>query len=197
MFQKIILASQSPRRKQLLEWAEINFDVIVSDTDESFPPELSFADAAKFIAAEKANAVKVKAAGLPIVAADTIVVCEKQILGKPASREEAIAMIRQLSGRDHLVITGVSIFHNNGMHCFHDETRVWFNELSDDEISFYVDKHKPYDKAGAYAIQEWIGVVGIRKIEGDFYNVMGLPVSRVYRELEKIFEKNQHQEGIS
>lgn len=181
----------------MLEWAEINFDVIVSETDESFSPELSFADAAKFIAAEKANAVKVKAAGLPIVAADTIVVCDKQILGKPASREEAIAMIRQLSGRDHLVITGVCIFHNNGMYCFHDETRVWFNELSDDEISFYVDKHKPYDKAGAYAIQEWIGVVGIRKIEGDFYNVMGLPVSRVYRELEKIFEKNRPQEGIS
>jgi septum formation protein len=186
MFQKIILASQSPRRKQLLEWAELNFEVMVSDTDESFPPELSFPDAAMHIAFEKAKAVKSGAGSLPIVAADTIVVCDDKLLGKPTDREDAIRMIKLLSGRVHVVITGVCILHGEEINCFYDETRVWFNELSDEEIGFYVDRHKPFDKAGAYAIQEWIGVVGIKKIEGDFYNVMGLPVNRVYRELEKM-----------
>ncbi|RYG34336.1 MAG: septum formation inhibitor Maf, partial [Chitinophagaceae bacterium] len=111
---------------------------------------------------------------------------DNKLLGKPADREEAIAMIKLLQGREHLVITGVCILHGEKVNCLYDETRVWFNELRDEEISFYVDRHNPFDKAGAYAIQEWIGVVGIKKIEGDFYNVMGLPVNRVYRELEKL-----------
>lgn len=190
MFQKIILASQSPRRKQLLEWAEVNFEVMVSETDESFPPELSFSEAAMHIALEKAKAVKARAGSLPIVAADTIVVCDDKLLGKPIDREDAIAMIKLLSGREHAVITGVCILHDGEINCFYDETRVWFNDLSDEEIRFYVDRHKPFDKAGAYAIQEWIGVVGIKKIEGDFYNVMGLPVNRVYRALEKMDDLN-------
>ena len=174
----------------MLEWAEINFDIIVSETDESFPAELSFSDAAIHIAREKARAVEVRAGKLPVLAADTIVVCGNKILGKPKNRQEAIAMITQLSGRDHTVITGVCILCNGETVCFHDETSVWFNNLSEDEIAFYVDRHKPFDKAGAYAIQEWIGVVGIKKIEGDFYNVMGLPVNRVYRELQRLFEMN-------
>ncbi len=186
MVDKIILASQSPRRKQLLEWAEVNFEVMVADTDESFPPGLSFPEAAMHIAREKALAVKERAGSRPIVAADTVVVCNNRLLGKPADREQAISMIKLLSGREHLVITGVCILYGEKVNCLYDETRVWFNELRDEEISFYVDRHKPYDKAGAYAIQEWVGVVGIKKIEGDFYNVMGLPVNRVYRELEKL-----------
>lgn len=188
MFNKIILASQSPRRKQLLEWAEITFDVMVSDTDESFPQHLSFHEAAMYIAEEKARTVAAKAGEqLPVLAADTIVICENKLLGKPQHQAEAISMIKQLSGKQHSVITGVSILYEGKTTNFYDETKVWFNELSDAEIARYVNVHKPFDKAGGYAIQEWIGVVGIKKIEGDFYNVMGLPVNRVYRELQKIF----------
>ena len=186
MFNKIILASQSPRRKQLLEWAEIDFDVMVSETDESFPAGSSFPDAAMHIAAEKARAVKPRSGGLPILAADTIVVCENILVGKPLDRDDAISMISTLSGKQHSVITGVSILCSEKETNFYDETKVWFNKLSREEIEFYVDRHQPFDKAGAYAIQEWIGVVGIKKIEGDFYNVMGLPVNRVYRELERL-----------
>lgn len=183
---KIILASQSPRRKQLLQWAEINFDVIVSETDESFPPELSFTDAAIHIARNKALAIAPQnKEQLLVLAADTIVVCNHTIIGKPKSREEAIQILQRLSGNTHQVITGVVIIKKDKEIAFSDTTSVIFNPLTTDQIIFYVDKYKPYDKAGAYAIQEWIGVVGIKSIEGDFYNVMGLPVSRVVAELNK------------
>lgn len=185
---KIILASQSPRRKQLLEWAEIDFDVIVSDSDESFPAGLNFEEIAIHIAREKAIAVKNKSqSALPVLAADTIVVCEEEILGKPANRENAIQMLNKLSGKSHKVITGVSILHNDTETSFAETTFVDFHLLSPEQITFYVDEYKPYDKAGAYAIQEWIGVTGIRSIHGDFYNVMGLPVSRVIKELNSLF----------
>lgn len=190
---KIILASQSPRRKQLLEWAEIAFDIIVSETDESFPPALSFEEAAIHIARNKALAVQERnTAGLPVLAADTIVVCEGEILGKPVNREDAINMLQKLSGRMHKVITGVSILYNNLEISFADSTSVHFHPLTTEQVSYYVDQYKPYDKAGAYAIQEWIGVTGIKSINGDFYNVMGLPVSRVIRELHQLAadEKN-------
>jgi septum formation protein len=185
--QKIILASQSPRRKQLLEWAEIDFDVIVSESDETFPPHLSFEDAAIHIARNKALAVNEKiTTSMPILAADTIVVCEELLLGKPADREDAIRILTLLSGKTHQVITAVVLLHDKKETAFADITKVEFHALSKEQIIFYVDKYKPYDKAGAYAIQEWIGVVGIRSIHGDFYNVMGLPVSRVVMELKKI-----------
>ena len=183
--QKIILASQSPRRKQLLEWAEVDFDVIVSDTDESFPPELSFSEAAIYIARNKALAVLAHlTSDIPVLAADTIVVCDETIIGKPKSREEAIEFLSKLSGNIHEVITGVVIFKGTKEIAFADTTRVSFHALTQEQIVFYVDKYQPYDKAGAYAIQEWIGVVGIESIRGDFYNVMGLPVSRVVKALE-------------
>ncbi len=183
--QKIILASQSPRRKQLLEWAEVDFDVIVSDTDESFPPGLSFSEAAIYIARNKALAVLAQVTNdIPVLAADTIVVCDETIFGKPKSREEAIEFLSKLSGNIHEVITGVVILKAAKEIAFADTTRVSFHALTQDQIVFYVDKYKPYDKAGAYAIQEWIGVVGIESIRGDFYNVMGLPVSRVVKALE-------------
>ena len=182
--QKIILASQSPRRKQLLEWAEIDFDIIVSDTDESFPIDLSFEEAAIHIARNKALAVIEKINPvIPVLAADTIVVCEEQIIGKPKDREDAIQVLGNLSGKVHRVITGVVIFSSKKEIAFCDTTHVTFNPLTKEQIIFYVDKYKPYDKAGAYAIQEWIGVVGIKSIDGDFYNVMGLPVSRVVQHL--------------
>lgn len=184
--QKIILASQSPRRKQLLEWAEIEFDVIVSDSDESYPAGLSFEQTAIHIAHNKALAVAQKTnTQKPILAADTIVVCNDEILGKPTDRANAIEILKKLSGNVHKVITGVVIFNNNKTISFADVTTVRFHELTEEQIQFYVDKYKPYDKAGAYAIQEWIGVIGIHSISGDFYNVMGLPVSRVVQELKK------------
>lgn len=182
--QKIILASQSPRRKQLLEWAEIEFDVMVSNVDETFPAGVSFDEAAIGIARSKAVAIAGQVTnGLPILAADTVVVSNGQVIGKPKDREEAISFLTELSGKTHKVITGVIILNEGQEVSFADTTCVTFHDLTKEQITFYVDKYKPFDKAGAYAIQEWIGVVGIKCIEGDFYNVMGLPVSRVLQVL--------------
>lgn len=180
-----ILASQSPRRKQLLEWAEVDFEIIIASTDESYPPNLPPDEIAMHIAAGKARAVQQRAgAERVIIAADTIVVVDNDIIGKPARREEAISTLKRLSGRRHQVITGVCLLNGKEEILFADTTGVEFHPLTEDLIIFYVDKYKPYDKAGAYAIQEWIGVVGIKSVTGDFYNVMGLPVSRVVQALK-------------
>ncbi len=192
--QEIILASQSPRRKMLLEWAEVPFDVIVKHTDEDFPAGLGFSDIAIHIAQKKAGAVHAyvqqafhgEFKNKTILAADTIVVLGDQVIGKPANREDAIRILQSLSGKQHQVITGVVILHAAGQIAFADITEVFFHPLTDEQICFYVDKYEPYDKAGAYAIQEWIGVTGIQSIKGDFYNVMGLPVSRVVQALHTI-----------
>jgi septum formation protein len=182
--QKIILASQSPRRKQLLEWAEVPFEIIVQETDESYPANLSPTEIAIHIAKNKALAVKQSHnIIIPILAADTIVVLQNEIIGKPKDREDAISILIKLSGNKHQVITGVVILTSDKEIAFADITEVEFHHLTQTQIEFYIDKYKPYDKAGAYAIQEWIGVVGIKSIYGDFYNVMGLPVSRVVKEL--------------
>jgi len=188
---KIILASQSPRRSQLLQWAEIPFEVIIVETDESYPDHLPATEAAMHIAYNKAMAVRKSIKNsvtngkvYTILAADTIVVLENKITGKPSGREEAIKTLSNLSGKTHSVITGVCILSSEKSILFADETLVDFHPLSLGQIEYYVDKYKPYDKAGAYAIQEWIGVTGIRSINGDFYNVMGLPVSRVLKELQ-------------
>lgn len=184
---KIILASQSPRRKQLLEWAEVPFEIIVKETDERFPPGLTPEEVAIYIARNKAIAVQQSLSSqATIVAADTIVVLGDNIIGKPVHREDAVSILLALSGEKHRVITGVVIRKGNEEVAFADTTDVEFHNLSVSEIEFYVEKYKPYDKAGAYAIQEWIGVVGIKSINGDFYNVMGLPVSRVVKELKKM-----------
>jgi septum formation protein len=181
---KIILASQSPRRKQLLEWAEIPFEVIVRPTSEDYPPGLHPEEVAIHIAQQKANAVQEQFPdGQLILAADTIVVLGENIIGKPVHREEAISILFALSGETHKVITGVVVRKGQKEISFADVTEVEFHQLTLAQIEFYVDKYKPYDKAGAYAIQEWIGVVGIKSINGDFYNVMGLPVSRVVKAL--------------
>jgi septum formation protein len=190
----IILASQSPRRKQLLEWAEVSFEVIVKETDESYPDNLSMDAIAIHIARNKALAVKElvensndqKKLHKTILAADTIVVLNNQVIGKPTNREHAIQILRSLSGQTHHVVTGVVVLSANSEISFADITEVEFYELDKNQISFYVDKYKPYDKAGAYAIQEWIGVVGIKSVKGDFYNVMGLPVSRVVQVLDNL-----------
>lgn len=182
----IVLASGSPRRKQLLEWAEIPFEVVVSNTDENFPPHLPVAEIPIYIARNKAIAVQnTISADALILAADTIVVLGDHLLGKPVHREEAISMLLALQGTQHDVITGVVIRQGDREIAFSDRTAVDFHALSESEIEHYVDTYKPYDKAGAYAIQEWIGVVGIKSVQGDFYNVMGLPVSRVVRALQE------------
>lgn len=180
----IVLASGSPRRKQLLEWAEIPFEVLVSNTEEDFPPHLPLAEVPIHIARNKALAIQQQVQPDRVVmAADTLVVLGDRILGKPVHREEAISMLLALQGSRHEVITGVVIRKGDQEHAFSDRTIVDFHSLSEAEIEHYVDRYKPFDKAGAYAIQEWIGVVGIRSVQGDFYNVMGLPVSRVVRAL--------------
>jgi septum formation protein len=184
--ERIILASGSPRRKQLLEWAEIPFDILVKETHETWPPGLAVAEVPVFIARNKALAVKSAATGgRVILAADTVVVLGEEIIGKPADRADAIGILSRLAGQRHDVITGVVLLRGEEEVSFYDRTAVWFHPLSLAEIEGYVDRYRPYDKAGAYAIQEWIGVVGIKGIEGDFYNVMGLPVSRVVQALRK------------
>ena len=186
---EIILASQSPRRKQLLEWAEINFQVVVKETDESYPANLSINEIVIHIARNKALAIQEENHfTIPVLAADTVVVYDNKVIGKPTDRQNAIDILTSLSGNKHQVVTGVIILHNNNEIAFADTTEVEFHPLTLEQIIFYVDKYKPYDKAGGYAIQEWIGVVGIKSITGDFYNVMGLPVSRVVKELNKILK---------
>lgn len=179
---KIILASQSPRRKMLLEWAEITFEIKVKETDESFPDEMPVEDVPIHIARNKAHAIQ--EAEAVIIAADTVVVLGNEIIGKPRDREDALNILEKLSGKTHRVITGVVIANGKKETAFADITEVEFYPLTTEQIEFYIDKYKPYDKAGAYAIQEWIGVTGIKKITGDFYNVMGLPVSRVVKTLQ-------------
>ena len=184
---KIILASSSPRRKQLLEWAEVPFEVVVYGTDETYPAGLTVDKVAVHIARQKALAVQSHVQKKSIIlAADTIVVLKGRIIGKPKDRDEAVRIISDLSAQKHAVITGVVIMSDQTEISFADSTDVYFHDLTLEQIEFYVDKYKPYDKAGAYAIQEWIGVVGIKSVVGDFYNVMGLPVSRVLKELKKI-----------
>ncbi|HTI93409.1 MAG TPA: Maf family protein [Puia sp.] len=204
----IILASGSPRRKQLLEWAEVKFEVLVKETPETYPPGLPTAEVPVYIARNKALAVKavvdlaersetlakgsataaIKEATGPdrvILAADTVVVLGEEIIGKPVDREDAVNILSRLSGQRHEVITGVVLLRGEEELAFYDRTSVWFHPLDRAELEGYVDRYRPYDKAGAYAIQEWIGVVGIKGIEGDFYNVMGLPVSRVVQALRE------------
>jgi septum formation protein len=188
---QIILASQSPRRKQLLQWAEIPFDVIVQPTEESFPADMPIPEVPVHIAREKARTVRhftglQQSGNAVVIAADTIVVLDNTIIGKPKDRDDALDILSRLSGNKHQVITGVVLQKGDQEIAFADTTDVWFHELTHGQITFYVDKYQPYDKAGAYAIQEWIGVVGIKSIQGDFYNVMGLPVSRVVTALNTL-----------
>lgn len=176
---KLILASGSPRRKQLLELAHIDFEVITSDVDETNPPGMPGEDVPAHLAKEKARAVAAKNQGRDILAADTVVLLEGDILGKPQSDDEAKTMLARLSGKMHRVVTGVCLLKNGTEHSFSVTTEVYFRPLTVSQISFYVETYHPLDKAGSYAIQEYIGIIGIEKIVGDYYNVMGLPVGDV------------------
>ena len=183
----IILASKSPRRIELMQQVGLNFTVqLAGETDELYPPELQREEIPLFLARLKADEF-LRAVAIPddtiVVTADTIVWINNRVLGKPANRQEAIDMLEILSGNMHQVYTGVCLTTNEIQHVFFDESKVYFRKLTGDEISFYVDRCQPYDKAGAYGIQEWIGYVGIEKIEGSYCNVMGLPIQKLYCEL--------------
>jgi septum formation protein len=182
---RVILASQSPRRKQLLEQAGIPFEIKVVATEETFPEGMAIAEVPVHIARQKGVAVAAlcKAADI-VLTADTVVVLDNTIIGKPVDREDAIRILTALSGRTHEVITGVVIRQGTKEHSFSKTTGVHFKPLTQEQIIYYVDTYQPFDKAGAYAIQEWIGAVGINSINGCFYNVMGLPVSEVVEVLE-------------
>jgi septum formation protein len=183
---KIILASRSPRRKELMMELGLNFEIVTRDYDESYPDDLSGEEIALFVAQKKASVFRnVISENEIIIAADTIVWCNNKVLGKPADKDDAIRILREISGNTHEVITGVSLLSVNKEITFSVTTRVTFEVLSDDEIEFYIDNYKPYDKAGAYGIQEWIGITACSKIEGSYFNVVGLPVQRLYKELQE------------
>lgn len=184
---KVILASNSPRRKELLAGLGIDFSVrIIKDIDESYPASLRGEDIPVFISGKKAEAYRrTMAEDELIITADTIVYDNDKVLGKPSSREEAINMLTELSGHAHEVITGVTICSRDKMEQFASVSKVFFDNLTEEEIEYYVDKYRPYDKAGAYGIQEWIGFVGVTRIEGSYFNVMGLPIQRLYKELKR------------
>ncbi|GAC1419998.1 MAG: Maf-like protein [Flavisolibacter sp.] len=180
---KIVLASQSPRRKQILQCAQVDFEVLTRATPETYPPGMDPSSVAVHIARQKAEAVRDLARDHIIIAADTIVVMGDEIIGKPQNKDHAIEILQKLGGKTHGVITGVVLENKDKVIAFAERTEVEFYDLSMQEIHYYIDNFQPYDKAGAYAIQEWIGVRSIKAIEGDFYNVMGLPISKVLRAL--------------
>ena len=184
---RLILASQSPRRQQLLSDAGLRYELAPRfECDELFPDDMAADDVAGYLSRLKSEAYPAELGeGDILLTADTVVVVDNDILGKPSSREEAVAMIRSMSGREHKVITGVTLRSKSAAKTFSVCSDVVFRTLSDEEIAYYVDNYRPMDKAGAYGIQEWIGYVGIERINGSFYNVMGLPVQRVYVELSE------------
>ena len=181
---RIILASRSPRRQQILEELGLKFTVLVKEYDETYPEYLKGESIALLLAGKKAAMFRDKL--MPdeiVITADTIVWCNNMILGKPSGKEEAYEMIRILSGNTHEVITGVTLLSAAGERSFSDTTRVTFDILTDEEIYYYIRNFEPFDKAGAYGIQEWIGLAACSRIEGSYFNVVGLPVHKLYREL--------------
>lgn len=182
---KVILASNSPRRRELLAGLGLRFEVrVLADIDENYPPTLPATQIAKYIAHKKAEANRaIMAKNEMIITADTIVVVDDMVMGKPADDADAIRMLSTLSGKTHKVITGVCITTLNKQTVFDVTTGVTFKTLTDEEINYYITHFHPTDKAGAYGIQEWIGYIGVTGLEGSYYNVMGLPVQRIYDEL--------------
>lgn len=180
---KIILGSNSPRRKELLKGLDIDFEIITNNIDEAYPVGMDGTGIPVFLAKKKAESYNIKENNL-IITADTIVWFNNRIYEKPADRAEAKRMLQALSGNMHQVITGVCIKTSEKTKTFHVTSNVYFSQFSDDEIDYYLEHYKPYDKAGSYGIQEWIGYIGVERIEGSYYNVMGLPIQRLYTELK-------------
>lgn len=188
---KIILASGSPRRHQLMRDAGFDFEVRLKPTEEIYPEDLSPEQIPEYLSRLKAAAFKedLQADEL-LVTADTIVCLGAKVLGKPKNREHAIEMLQRLSGQKHTVVTGVCLTTTLKQQTFSAFTDVYFKVLTEDEIIYYIDRYRPFDKAGAYGIQEWIGYVGIERIDGSFYNVMGLPVQKLYETLKSFTTEN-------
>ncbi|MCL3778878.1 septum formation protein Maf [Prolixibacteraceae bacterium JC049] len=183
---QVILASQSPRRQQLLKDLGLDFDIDVREVEEVFPEGLDRDEIPQYLSKLKAEPFKDELSERQLViTSDTIVWVDGEVLGKPKDREDAFRMISALSGRKHQVVSGVCLTTKEKQHAFSSVTDVYFKELTQEEITFYIDEYAPYDKAGAYGIQEWIGFIGIEKIEGSYFNVMGLPVQQLYTELMK------------
>ena len=186
---RIILASRSPRRQQMLKELGLDFEVVVREYDEVWPGNLKGKEIAEFIAHEKAALFKNEILDNEIViAADTIVWCNNKVLGKPVDREDAARILKEISGNTHEVITGVAFLSSSRDLTFSESTRVTFEALSEEEIYYYIDEYKPFDKAGAYGIQEWIGLAACSHIDGSYFNVVGLPVQRLYAELKKFID---------
>lgn len=184
---KVILSSNSPRRKELFAGLGIDFDVrVVSGIDESYPSDIPLKDVPQYIAKEKAAAYDIATDEL-VVTADTVVIVDNEILGKPVDEDEARKMLRKLSGRSHEVITGVCLTTCELQRSFVVTSEVTFKKLSEEEIEYYVKNYHPLDKAGAYGIQEWIGYIGVTSLYGSYFNVMGMPVQRIYEELRNTF----------
>ena len=183
---EVILASKSPRRQALLKEIVPEFSIMLRDTAETYPATLKGAQIVEHLANLKASAFDGELIDNQLlIAADTIVWIDDMVLGKPKDRSGAIAMLQQISGRKHTVYTGVCLKTNQKKRVFSVATDVFFRSLSEDEIEYYVDKYQPFDKAGSYGVQEWIGYVGVERIEGSYFNVMGLPVQRLYQELKE------------
>lgn len=186
VFPPLILASKSPRRQELLNLLGLDFRVVLKEVDESFPENLSPAEVALYIAEKKAQAFDEDITNEIVITADTLVCIDGQILGKPETEEHAFEMLSLLSGRKHEVMTGVCLLKNHQLHSFVETSEVYFKTLSPDQIKYYISTGQPMDKAGAYGIQEWIGLVGIERINGSYTNVVGLPTHRLYEELLKL-----------
>jgi len=180
---KIILATNSPRRKELLTQLGIPFEVRSKEIDESYPKSFRPEAVAVYVAEKKANSFLETLTDELLIAADTIVSIEDEIFGKPKNIDEAKMMLRKLSGKPHEVITGVALLYMQKIYSFYEKTTVHFKELTDAEIEYYIKEYKPFDKAGAYGIQEWIGMIGVTRIEGSYNNVVGLPTARLYHEI--------------
>ena len=184
---KILLNSHSPRRKQILESMGLDVKTVSSDCEETYPDNIPPEEVAVYLATKKCRAYKGDI--LPdevLVSADTIVINGNSILGKPKNRQQALEMLKSLSGNTHKVITGCCLQSQNTLKSFYETTEVIFGELDDEEIVYYTDKYSPYDKAGAYGVQEWIGMTGIKGLKGDYYNVMGLPANKLWQQLKDL-----------
>lgn len=193
---KVLLASHSPRRRQLLEKLDVDVEVLpLVEVNESYPAKMASEEVAGYISRKKAHPyVSALKDGEILLTADTVVINRGEVLGKPADAEDAARMLRQLSGHTHKVVTGVTLASNKRMVTFSAVTEVDFAPLSHEAIDYYIEKYRPFDKAGAYGIQEWIGYVGITGIRGDYYNVMGLPLNALFERL-MVFANSLHNRG--
>lgn len=183
----IVLASKSPRRQELLKGIGVDFTILTKEVDENYPQRLPAIDVAPFLSLKKAKAFE--DAELPdnymVITADTVVIVENEILGKPKDRDDAVRMMNLLSGKMHKVVTGVTVHTKEKTKTFSVISKVTFETLDNQEVDYYIDNFKPYDKAGAYGVQEWIGYIGVSNVEGSYYNVMGLPTQRLYKVLKE------------